>query len=178
MRYVQQVGVLMVALLGLTWGAWAASTPAYACSCVQQGPADQINRADVIFTGTVASEESRGTTRRLTFTVDRVYKGSATATQVVETNSSGASCGLEISGPGPFVVFAQAGGGRTALTANLCGGTTDQPAPASLGAGSPPTPVEEPLFSSRTKRYGYIGIGVVCLVFAFYLYRRPSPGAG
>ena len=92
---------------------------------------------------------------------------------MIETSSSGASCGLEISGPGPFVVYAQAGGGRAELTAGLCGGTTNAPAPAALGAGTAPTPVEQPLFSPRTKRYGFIGIGVACLIFAFYLYRRP-----
>jgi len=172
-RFRRVVSRLVVALLGLTFAVWAAPTPAYACSCAAPEPDGNISRADVIFTGSVVADEARGSVRRLTFAVDRVYKGEASSTQVVETNSSGASCGLEISGPGPFVVYAQAGGGRTELTAGLCGGTTNAPAPTSLGSGTAPTPVKEPLFSSRTKRYGFIGIGVVCLVFAFYLYRRP-----
>ena len=176
-RFRRVVSRLVVALLGLTFAVWAAPTPAYACSCAPSDPEAQISRADVIFTGTVVSDEARGTIRRLTFAVDRVYKGDAASTQVVETNSSGASCGLEISGPGPFVVFAQAGGGRTELTAGLCDGTTNAPAPTSLGAGAPPTPVEEPRFSSQTKRWGFIGIGVACLVFAVYLYRKPRPNS-
>jgi len=173
MRALRTVTALVIALLGLTWGVWAAPTPAYACSCARADTADQISRADVIFSGTVVSDETRSTTRRYVFAVDRVFKGDASVTQVVETSSSSASCGVELAGPGPFVVYAQAGGGRTGLTTNLCGGTTNGPAPAALGAGSAPTPVEEPLFSSRTKRYGFIGIGVVCLGIAVYLYRRP-----
>ena len=173
MRSLRMVTALVVALLGLTWGVWAAPTPAYACSCATSDPAEHLARADVIFSGTVTSDETRGDTRRLSFAVDRLYKGSATATQVVETSSSGASCGLELSGPGPFLVYAQAGGGRADLTADLCGGTTNGPAPAALDAGSAPAPVEEPLFSSQTKRYGFIAIGVAFLIFAVYLYRRP-----
>lgn len=175
MRRFRMVTALVVALFGMALGVWAAPTPAYACSCAMSDPAAQISRADVIFSGTVASDEARGNTRRLSFTVDRVYKGEATSTQVVETSSSGASCGLEISGPGPFVVYAQAGGGRTELTANLCGGTGPGTAPAALGTGTAPTPVQEPRFSAQTKRYGFIGIGVACLGYAFYLYRKPRP---
>jgi hypothetical protein len=68
--------------------------------------------------------------------VDRVYKGQATSTQVVTTHSSGASCGLEISGPGPFLVFADQE--QSGLTANLCGGTRAGAAPAVWArAGSP-----------------------------------------
>ena len=173
MRRLRTVTALVVALLGLTWGVWAAPTPAFACSCASSDTADQISRADVIFSGSVVSDETRSTTRRYVFAVDRVFKGKASVTQVVETSSSSASCGVELSGPGPFVVYAQAGGGRTDLTTNLCGGTTNGPAPAALGAGSAPAPVEEPLFSSQTKRYGFIAIGVAFLIFAVYLYRRP-----
>ena len=154
MRRLRVVTALVVALFGLTLGVWAAPTLAYACSCAQPDPAAQANRADVIFTGTVVSDEVRGDTRRLSFAVDRVYKGSAASTQVVETSSSGASCGLEVSGPGPFVVYAQAGGGRPELTSGLCDGTTNAPAPAALGEGTPPTPVEEPMFSSSDQAVG------------------------
>jgi hypothetical protein len=57
---------------------------------------------------------------------------------VVTSQASGASCGVEITGPGPFVVFAQEA--PTGLTADLCGGTRDGSAPAGLGVGQAPLP--------------------------------------
>jgi len=129
---------LAAVLLALT-AAWARPAPAYACSCAYPPDDPELVRlAEVIFTGTVAADrvDERAQTRTLTFTVDRVYKGRATRTQVVTTHSSGASCGLETSGPGPFLVFADQE--QSGLTANLCGGTRAGPAPASLGPGQAP----------------------------------------
>jgi hypothetical protein len=113
---------LAAVLLALT-ALWATPPPAYACSCAGASEEQQAASAEVIFTGTVAADpvDERRQTRTLTLRVDRVYKGQATSTQVVSTHSSGASCGLEISGPGPFLVFADQE--QSGLTANLCGGT-------------------------------------------------------
>jgi hypothetical protein len=128
---------LAAVLLALT-ALWATPPPAYACSCAAASEEQQAASADVVFTGTVTADEvdQRTQTRSLTFAVDRIYKGQPTGTQVVTTHSSGASCGLEISGPGPFLVFADQE--RTGLTANLCGGTRAGAAPASLGPGRTP----------------------------------------
>ena len=41
----------------------------------------------MIFTGTVIKNRTRGQTRTLTFTVDRVFKGTAYATQTVTTHA-------------------------------------------------------------------------------------------
>ncbi|MGI8791726.1 MAG: hypothetical protein ACR2H3_00850, partial [Acidimicrobiales bacterium] len=43
---------------------------------------------------------------RFVFDVQDVFKGEVTSRQTVVTPRSGASCGLEISGPGPYLVFA------------------------------------------------------------------------
>jgi hypothetical protein len=129
--------VLAAVLLALS-ALWATPAPAYACSCAGASDDQLAANADVIFTGTVTDDQvdEGEQTRTLTFTVDRVFKGQATATQVVTTHASGASCGLEISGPGPFLVFADQE--QSGLTANLCGGTRAGSAPAGMGAGQAP----------------------------------------
>lgn len=127
---------LATVLLALA-ATWLTPGPAYACSCAALSDAQYAEGADTIFTGTVADDQ-QGMPRTLTFTVDRVYKGAVQTTQVVTTAGSGSSCGLEISGAGPFLVYAQQG--QTGLTAGLCGGTGPGPAPASLGLGQPPRP--------------------------------------
>ena len=82
---------------------------------------------------------------RWTFTVSRVFKGDVTATQVVVSEVSGASCGLEIPRRGEFLVFAETAPARLSpepgageLYAGLCGGTwvaTDGALDPALGPG-------------------------------------------
>jgi hypothetical protein len=127
-----------VLLLGLA-AIWAVPPRAYACSCSEVSDVEHIDQADVIFTGQIVGDEADTQQRTLTFAVDRVYKGEAVSRQVIRTERNGAACGLEIAGPGSFVVFAYIEGGRPdELRANLCGGTRYGPAPASLGEGGPP----------------------------------------
>lgn len=132
--------LLLVAVLLALSALWASPAPAYACSCAATSDDQHAADAAAIFTGTLVENrvDEPAQTRTLTFAVDRVFKGQVTATQVVTSHASGASCGVEITGPGPFLVFAQAG--PTGLTADLCGGTRSGPAPASLGAGQQPLP--------------------------------------
>jgi hypothetical protein len=119
---------------------WAGPAPAYACSCASATDAQHVAEAAAIFTGTLVADQvdQRNQTRSLTFAVARVFKGQVTATQVVTSASSGGSCGVQLTGPGPFVVFAQAE--PTGLTADLCGGTRSGSAPAGLGPGQAPLP--------------------------------------
>ena len=131
-----------LALLLLTSvGWWAAPERAFACSCAYEleHPA-LIERAEVIFSGTVTKNRVRGQTRTLTFIVDRVYKGSAYATQTVTTAAQVPACGLELTRSGPYVVFAQrTGSPGDMLEANSCGGTRAAPIAADLGPGQTPT---------------------------------------
>ena len=137
------VAALVLTLAGL--GAVLNPSKAWACSCAfpAEHP-DNVRRADVIFTGTITGDTALGNTRYLRFAVDRVYKGQAFADQQVVTHVSPATCGLEISGPGVFIVQAQLerrdpdhpGAGE--LRADLCGGTRPGSAPAGLGDGQPP----------------------------------------
>jgi hypothetical protein len=153
----RMIRALVVAALGLATGVAVLllpATPASACSCAALTAAQSYDGADVVFSGRLVSREqpvpgsdgswSSADPATLTFQVSRVYKGTVAARQQLTTAASGDSCGLEISGAGPFLVFANtaATGG---LTSTLCGGTTDDvssatwpwtaPVPASRPAG-------------------------------------------
>ena len=166
----------LAALLLALVAAWATPAPAYACSCGGSPEAELAQHAEVIFTGTVVADETNQwrQTRTFTVAVDRVYKGEATATQVVSTHASGASCGLEISGPGPFLIFADREG--STLTANLCGGTRAGSAPASMGAGHAPLPDAVP--DARMGRWmplvGLVLAATAAAVVGVSLIRRRS----
>ena len=99
-----------------------------------------FDRADAVFIGRVVAREPRrpfpwvfssSTDPTVwTFEVTRVYKGEVRRRQEVVSPISGASCGLELRGSGPFVVYANhdAAGpvpapGEGQLAAHLCGGS-------------------------------------------------------
>ena len=107
------VTVLLAGLLlaaGLTVAA-----PASACSCAGGTTAEYFERADAVFTGSLFSRDvdhpnwpmaSSGDPALYVFTAHVVFKGEVHEAQGVVSADSGASCGLELSGKGPFVVFA------------------------------------------------------------------------
>jgi hypothetical protein len=146
------LGVLAVGLFVL-----GRAAPAAACSCAARSDEEAFASADAVFTGTLveirtpAGEQwSSADPERFVFDVDEVLKGEVFARQSVVTAREGASCGLEIGGPGPFVVFARtASDGVTSgavdgeLYSNLCSGTrllTDGALPAGVAAGTVPRP--------------------------------------
>lgn len=110
------------------------AAPAAACDCVSDDAAGFFARADVVFTGTLVSREvshpnapvfSSADPALHVFAVDSVFKGSAAEHQGVVSADSGATCGLELSGTGPFVVFANSDAALPAgeYAASLCGGS-------------------------------------------------------
>lgn len=117
--------------------------PAYACGCRVASDAAHAKSADAIFTGTLPAESRLGVGSSgpitITFATTRVYKGEVSATQPIVTAGDGAACGLELSGSGPFLVYASRSEayGEETLSAGLCGGTraVDKGVPAALGAG-------------------------------------------
>ena len=116
----------LLAAMVLLLAGWVMASPASACSCAGGTTADHLDRADTVFTGRLLSREVSGGSSSTdpalhVFAVESVWKGSASAEQGVVSASSGASCGLELSGEGPFLVFATRTDG--ALSAGLCGGT-------------------------------------------------------
>lgn len=130
--------------------------PAAACTCIEMTDAEAFDQAPVVFTGELvevrslppAELVSSGDPERFIFAVERVYKGTAFGRQSVVTRMDGASCGLEISGSGPFIVFADHDaenpvpeGVDGELYANLCGGSRALDAagvPATFGDGVAP----------------------------------------
>ena len=133
--------VLALGALVLLTAGWVVTPAAWACSCVPATTGEQVERADVVFTGTLVSREVVHPVPGVVgsddpavhvFAVEGRLKGATPAQQTVLSADSSASCGLDLSGDGPFLVFAtrppDAPAGQ--LTASLCGGTA--PADAQL----------------------------------------------
>jgi hypothetical protein len=121
---------LLVACVLLLAG-WVWAPAASACSCVGGTTAEHADRADVVFVGRLLTREVAGGSSSTdpalhVFAVETVWKGTAAAEQGVVSPASGASCGLELGGDGPFLVFATTSSDLPAgqLAAGLCGGTT------------------------------------------------------
>jgi hypothetical protein len=156
LRVVRRTGVTLL-LSGLLMAiGLVVAAPASACSCVGGTTQEFLDRADAVFTGRLVSREepapmtSSADPALHVFAVDTVVKGTAREQQGVLSPVSGATCGLELVGEGPFVVFAtrstDLGGEPFATLADdqyaafLCGGTAElTPAlQADLIALSPP----------------------------------------
>ena len=114
LRAVRRVLTTVLAGCALLLTGWVAPTPASACSCAGGTTAEQFDRADAVFTGTVLSRDvqhppgpvhSSDDPALHLFAVDIVHKGTAYARLPFVSADSGASCGLEL-GDGPFLVFA------------------------------------------------------------------------
>ena len=155
----------------VAFGAFAFGTSqrASACSCVGFTDDEALENADAAFTGALveiitpaADTYSSTDPERFVFDVDEVFKGDVFARQSVVTARDGASCGLEISGPGPFVVFARtepdgitSGAADGELYSSLCSGTravAGGALPASFGAASSPSPGASAIGERRTQR--------------------------
>ena len=111
----------LLATLLLVLTGWVLAPPASACSCTGGTPTELALRADAVFSGRLESREVVGDTALHVFRVGTVHAGEVAARQGVVSPASGASCGLELTGEGPFLVFATREDGR--LAAGLCGGT-------------------------------------------------------
>lgn len=144
---------------------------AFACSC--SGPAeppknqDKVSArdADYVFSGTLTGTvqpdrpgdmSSTGDPVVHDFAVDRVYKGSVVEHQRILSAMDGSSCGLELRGPGPYLIYARnserpaedwlAPEDRNLPRAGLCSGTRTiaVDSPVRLGAGQAPLPDPQP----------------------------------
>lgn len=137
----------VIALVG--FGAVVSPTPANACSCMRSSLTDSLDRADVAFSGVLSASKTRSRPSpghvELTFTVDRVYKGSAYAEQVVTTPLNNGGCGLDAPVGTSLVVLGslttQVDGSRSTseVYTTLCYGNLATTTPPSvLGAGNAP----------------------------------------
>jgi hypothetical protein len=158
-----------VAMLGFGAFVLAPAGRVAACSCVSFTDEDALENADVAFTGALVEiltpdgdTYSSTDPERFVFDVDEVFKGVAFARQSVVTARDGASCGLEVAGPGPFLVFARtepdgitSGAADGELYSSLCSGTralTSGALPASFGAASSPAPGASAVPDDGTQR--------------------------
>lgn len=136
--------LLDLVLLGLVVGFLLSAAPASACTCAPPGPpAQELERADAVFTGKVESIEPAPlpgddpewpSRLRVTLRLLGVWKGLPEGdTAVVLTASQSAACGVSFQEGKKFLVYAYATGGgtgggedddaRTELTATLCSRT-------------------------------------------------------
>ncbi len=140
------VALLTVAVLEANTAA-----PASACSCVSTTDEAAFDQADVVFVGTVTDRVTPGDgtsgadDSTWQFSVTRLFKGDAPAAADVVTSGSGGSCGLELQGSGPFLVFASLRN-RDQLTSGLCSGSRPITAdvPAAFGSGRSPSSADSP----------------------------------
>jgi hypothetical protein len=143
MRWVGVLAVTIGATVGMAAGLVGATQgPACACSCVQSDVSEHFKRADAVFTGNLVSRDGKlgGSGKAtLVFEVASVYKGKVAARQEIVTHESGATCGLELTGPGKFLVFANADASdyepepaEGQYVGSLCGGS--QPLDAAVEA--------------------------------------------
>jgi hypothetical protein len=173
----------LLAGLLLVLAGWVLAPAVSACGCTGGTPSEHALRADAVFSGRLVDREAVGGTALHVFAVDTVHAGAVSARQGVLSPASGASCGLELAGEGPFLVFADREDDR--LAADLCGGTTawtpeaaaevqmltgaSAPEPGSAGTELPGGPSDAALEA----------VGAVLLVAAFaggLLLRRRAAG--
>jgi hypothetical protein len=116
------LAALLFACLGLVV---TVSAPANAaCSCKQGQLQQQVNRADVIFRGTIDKVTTAGNDTTYDITASRSYKGApARETQVVSTAGGRNDCGLGDLMISKEYVFL-ASGTEAPYAADQCGGTT------------------------------------------------------
>ncbi len=123
---------------------------AYACSCVIPGPPDEeLANSSAVFAGKVINlaepfagfgPVSSADPIKVTFQVDKVWKGSVSQTTIISTARSGASCGYTFEKGGEYIVYAY--GTENDLSVSLCSRTqslnTAEDDLAVLGAGAAP----------------------------------------
>lgn len=104
---------------------------AYACSCVIPGPPDEeLANSSAVFSGKVVNLSepfagfgpvSSADPIKVTFLVDKVWKGSVSQTTTISTARSSASCGYTFEKGGEYIVYAY--GTENDLSVSLCSRT-------------------------------------------------------
>lgn len=176
--------VLVLLLIVVLGGAAVALHPqrAAACSCRGITTATALRQADVAFSGRVVAldriDRPRPGRTDIRFAVDRVYKGTAYAEQLVASSQDSASCGLTPQVGSRWVIFATLGvegeGDDTVnrLRTNLCSGNLPGgSAPLTFRDGRPPragaSDREERAIradAAVTRWFGVAGIGAVAVL--------------
>ena len=119
-----------------------------ACSCMPMSFTEAVDRAEVVFVGTVTGrasgqESELGPAVDFTLAVSEVHKGEAPAEAVVRTADNSAACGFAFEPGETYLVMARSG--PSGLETDLCAGTALTADVAdddlgSLGAPGAPSP--------------------------------------
>lgn len=107
---------VLVSALTVTLVPVLGASPAFACKCVVSSDRQNYDRADVVFKAKLGKVTPRtreedqvsgsSGSRVFEFVPGRADKGKVTTPQRVSTPLSSATCGVQLSGQGPFVVYA------------------------------------------------------------------------
>lgn len=112
---------LVVVTLGLVL---TVEAPASAeCTCKQGELSQQVERADVVFIGTIDAIATEGDDHTYSITASRAYLGSPERSTRVESLGNAGACGLGDLGVGGTFVFL-ATGTEAPYRADTCGGTS------------------------------------------------------
>lgn len=158
-----------------------ASTTSFACSCGVSEPSEAFERSDAVFVGEIEEvrrpepSDFREREARYIFSVGTVFKGDVYQQQSVVTHADGATCGMEISGPGRFLMFATTtandpGGPAPAdgeLASALCSGNTlidSDFSAAQFGDGFAPLAGSSPTGSNGLTSLAWGGLFVSTIV--------------
>jgi hypothetical protein len=117
----------------------ALPSPAEACSCLAQTPAQIYERADAAFVGDVVEVAVTPRRKTVTLRVIRAHKGAVNEGDTVKVTlpgGSSASCSLDFTPKARAVIFARATDGR--LSTNLCQGSYQLEAGTPLPTLPPP----------------------------------------
>lgn len=142
------LGLLLAVVLGCA-GVALHPQRAAACSCRGISAAKALRQADVAFAGRVVAldriDRPRPGRTDIRFQVDRVYKGTAYAEQLVASTPNSDSCGLAPEVGSRWVIFATLGvegegdDAVNRLRSGLCSGNVPGGSvPTALGQGRPP----------------------------------------
>jgi hypothetical protein len=144
--------ILVLLVLGLTTLVIADAPAHAACTCRRPPLAQQVNKADAVFSGTVtmaSGPTTMGKRQIMSYDVkvDQVYKGDISSPRVtVKSDADPAKCGLtEMTAEDRYLFFARAADNAN-LLANQCSGTgpakstKTQKVVALLGPGTTPNP--------------------------------------
>jgi hypothetical protein len=120
-RHARLAAALLLACLGLVL---TVSAPASAeCTCKQGGLEQQVERADVVFIGTIDKVEASGNDHTYDITASRAYQGEPERSTQVTSAGGRNACGLGELGVGASYVFL-ATGTAAPYEADSCGGTS------------------------------------------------------
>src|SRR5204862_1834029 len=123
--------MLRRAVIVASFGAALAARPAYACTCMQSGPAcEEFWKVDAVFVGRVlaidatTADDERSVPQRkrlVHFEVIEPYRNAAPLQEDVLTGMGGGDCGYDFKVDETYIVYAYRSGGR--LTTGICSRT-------------------------------------------------------